>query len=118
FEPKPAYLYRLHDQSITHTQKLAERAFYEETAKRFLQQRRAGQVDDLQKGTPPAVAIDGKSLPPQTASNQIQNLLLGQAWKQHGAGMKKQALATGWRACLTNPARLGAWKSLAALLLK
>src|SRR4051812_32620753 len=41
FEPRPAYLYRLHDQSITHTQKLAERGFYEAMAKRFQEQRRA-----------------------------------------------------------------------------
>ncbi len=32
FEPRASYLYRLHDQSITHTQKLAERGFYEAMA--------------------------------------------------------------------------------------
>src|SRR5437667_6185581 len=66
FEPKPAYLYRLHDQSITHTQKLAERAFYENAAKCFQAQRRAGEMDDLQKGAPPPVALDGKAISPQS----------------------------------------------------
>jgi hypothetical protein len=118
FEPRPSYLYRLHDQSITHTQKLAERAFYEDAAKRFQAQRRAGEIDDLQKGTPPPITIDGKAIAPQSAREQIQNILLGQAWKQHAAGMKKQAIATGWRACVANASRLGAWKGLIALMIK
>jgi hypothetical protein len=62
--------------------------------------------------------IDGKSHHPQSASEQIQNLLLGQAWKQHAAGMKGKAISTGWRACVTKPSRLNAWKSLLALVLK
>jgi glycosyltransferase involved in cell wall biosynthesis len=118
FEPKPAYLYRLHDQSITHTQKLAERAFYEATAKRFQEQRNSGEQDDLQKGTPPPIQVDGKTLAPQSADQQIQNILLGQAWKQHAAGMKRRAIATGWRACVARPSGLSAWKNLVALTLK
>ncbi len=117
FEPKPCYLYRLHDQSITHTQKLAQRAFYEEMAKRFQLQRRAGGPDDLQRGEPPPI-VDGKTVAPQSAGQQIQNILLGQAWKQHGAGMKKKAIGTGWRACATRPMSLSAWKSLVALIVK
>ena len=118
FEPRASYLYRLHDQSITHTQKLAERAFYENAAKRFQAQRRAGEMDDLQKGAPPQVAIDGKLISPQSAKEQIQNILLGQAWKQHGAGMKKEAIATGWRACVARPSSVHAWRSFVALVAK
>jgi len=75
-------------------------------------------MDDLQKGAPPAVVVDGKAIAPQSARQQIQNILLGQAWKQHGVGMKKQAIATGWRACVANPVCISAWKSLAALVLR
>jgi glycosyltransferase involved in cell wall biosynthesis len=118
YEPKPAYLYRLHDQSITHTQKLAERAFFEAMAKKFQEQRKAGGQDDLQKGPPPPIEVDGKTRSPQSAAQQIQNILLGQAWKQHAAGMKRRAIATGWRACVARPSGLSAWKNLVALTLK
>lgn len=118
FEPKSSYLYRLHDQSVTHTQKLAARGFYEQMAKRFQVQRREQGVDDLQNGTPPPVHISGVRQTPQSANQQIQNILLGQAWKQHGAGIKRAAIAVGWRACLAYPTNPGAWKSLLALLLK
>ena len=118
FEPKPAYMYRLHDQSITHTQKLAERGFYEEVAKRFQEQRKNGGMDDLQRGAPPAVTMNGKSVAPQSAKQQIQRILLGQAWKQHAAGMKSAAIASGWRACTSQPTSPTAWKSLFALILK
>jgi glycosyltransferase involved in cell wall biosynthesis len=118
FEPRPAYLYRLHDQSITHTQKLSLRGFYEDMAKQFQTQRREGGMDDLQKGAPPAVIANGNALAPQSAGEQIQNILLGHAWKQHSAGMKRSAIATGWRACAARPANVGAWKSLVALMLK
>src|SRR5262249_32923313 len=40
FEPRPWYLYRLHDTSVTHTQKRALRDFYEATARAFAAQRR------------------------------------------------------------------------------
>jgi glycosyltransferase involved in cell wall biosynthesis len=117
FEPKPAYLYRLHDQSITHTQKLGLRSFYESAAKTFQAQRRNGGLDDLQNRNPPAIASNGTAHP-ESAAQQIQKLLLGHAWKQHAAGMKSEALATGWRACLARPLSGTAWKSLAALLIK
>ena len=96
FEPKPTYLYRLHDQSITHTQKLSQRAFFEDAAKRFLAQRRSGGKDDLQRGEPPALETRGEILP-QSSAQQIQGILLGQAWRQHAAGMKRKAIASGWR---------------------
>ena len=118
FEPRPAYLYRLHDQSITHTQKLGLRSFYEEAAKRFQIQRREVGSDDLQKGNPPPAVATGNAAAPQSARRQIQDILLGHAWQQHAAGLKSEAVATGWRACLAKPARISAWKSFVALLLK
>jgi hypothetical protein len=118
YEPRPAYQYRLHDQSITHSQKLAERAFYEEAAKRFQQQRRAGDIDDLQNGSPPPVKVDGIATKSQSARQQIQKLLLGQAWKQHEAGMKRRAITSGFRGCVVHPTNFKAWRSLGALLFK
>ncbi len=118
FEPRPSYLYRLHDQSITHTQKLAERGFYEAMAKQFQEQRKNGGKDDLERGEPPAVKVEGLSVRPQSAGEQIRDLLIGQAWKMHRAGMKGKAIGLGWRACVGCPGSVSAWKSLGALIVK
>lgn len=119
FDPACAYLYRLHDASITHGQKSSKRVFYEQCARRFLEQRRGSGQDDLQRGTPPAVPDDGS--PGGVARStraQIQQILLGQAWKLHGAGRRGRALAAGWRACWVRPAGIAAWRSLIALAIK
>ena len=60
YDPTPAYAYRLHDASITHTQADVARQFYEAQARRFLQQRVEQGQDDLQRGTPPPPPVNGK----------------------------------------------------------
>ena len=47
YDPRPAYMYRLHDASITHVQKSAERTFFEQCARRFQEQRRKKQTPGL-----------------------------------------------------------------------
>lgn len=119
FDPRCAYLYRLHDASITHAQKSAQRRFFESQARRFLEQRRAGREDDLERGHPPAVpGADGAADSTLSTDRQIQELLLGQAWREHAAGRRGQSVATGWRAVRSRPTNLRAWRSLAALLIK
>ena len=58
YEPKLAYLYRLHGDSITHTQPSPARLFYEAIAKQFQEQRRKTGQDDLQRGKPAAPPAD------------------------------------------------------------
>ena len=119
YEPRNAYLYRLHDASITHLQKAAERAFFEQCAKAFQQQRlsRADRKDDLGLGRPPAPPAVQASVP-VSAKQQIQKLLLGQAWAAHGAGHKGEGLSLGFRAWMTDPLRVGVLKSVIALAIR
>jgi glycosyltransferase involved in cell wall biosynthesis len=117
YDPQSVYRYRLHETSITHTQGNARQAFFEARAKEFAAQRRAGRPDDLERGCPPPLptTFSGPAVRP---GQEIQGLLLAQAWEEHTAGHKLQALRTGVRAWAACPSRLSAWKSLAALVLR
>ena len=117
YNPKPAYLYRLHDASITHVQKSNERAFFEKCARDFQQQRLTRGQDDLQLGKPPPVP-QSKSSGATSSRQQIQRILLGQAWAAHSAGQKGEGVKLGLRAWLTNPLRPSVWRSVIALILK
>lgn len=117
FEPKPSYVYRLHDASITHVQSDAARVFYERTARHFQQQRQAGAGDDLQRNCPP-LPPEALVSPPSKASAQIQAMLIGSSWREHRAGEKMASLRTGLRAALVRPISYSGWRNLAALLLK
>jgi glycosyltransferase involved in cell wall biosynthesis len=117
YEPKPTYLYRLHDASITHVQHAGERAFFELMARKFQDQRLRTGRDDLQLGqAPKPPEIDQQVI--TSSRNQIQNIILGKAWDAHDGGRKFSAILLGLRAALTNPLRLGVWKSLVALAVK
>jgi glycosyltransferase involved in cell wall biosynthesis len=119
FEPVGAYLYRLHDASITHQQADARRVFYESSARAFSEQRRATGADDLERGSPPAPpAVDDGSAAPRSSSEQAQAVLIGASWRQHKDGRRTKAVATGFRACLTRPTSIGAWKNLCTLVFK
>ena len=117
YEPFQGYLYRLHDESITHQQPSRQRAFFDECAKRFAHERLTKGADALQQGQPPQVPA-ADSTPKQSSSVHIQQLLIGTAWDQHARGQKRLALGTGLRACLLRPRALGAWKSLLLLTVK
>jgi glycosyltransferase involved in cell wall biosynthesis len=120
YEPRSAYLYRLHDSSITHVQKAAERSFFEGCAMEFQKQRqsRADHKDDLDLGRPPAMPTTLANSAPLTVKQQIQKLLLGQAWAAHGAGHKGEGLSLALRAWMTDPLRLTTLKSVVALAVK
>lgn len=118
FEPKRAYLYRLHSTSITHQQKAAERKFFERKAREFQLERQKTGQDALQRGTPPPVEADPDALHPLPVKRQIQDLLISKSWREHKMGAKSRALRTGWRAMTRDPARIAAWKSLLFLILK
>jgi glycosyltransferase involved in cell wall biosynthesis len=117
FEPAGAYLYRLHDASITHQQADARRVFYEAAARTFSAQRRATGADDLERGSPPSPPEAGAASP-TSSSQQAQAVLIGASWRHHRDGRKTRAVLTGLRACLALPGNLGAWKNLCTLVLK
>jgi len=117
FDPSCAYLYRLHDASITHAQKNTQREFFRNAAVTFQQQRRTTGQDDLQRNRPPAPPPAGDAVGRSTGK-QIQNILLGEAWKLHRSGRRWAAMACGWRACMRRPGSFGAWRSLIALTIK
>jgi len=116
YEQLLTYWYRLHDSSITHSQANTARVFFHETARRFQQQRQATGLDDLERGTAPQPPAQASS--PLDASQAVQNLLVGASWEKHRAGRKMAAVRLGWRACLSRPRTLWAWRNLAVLAIK
>jgi glycosyltransferase involved in cell wall biosynthesis len=119
YDPTPAYAYRLHGSSITHTQADVARQFYEAQARRFLQQRVERGEDDLQRGCPPSPPVNGAGGgAPISTGAHVQGMLVGESWRQHRAGQKGKSLVTGFRACLARPASFSAWRNLGALAIK
>jgi len=102
---------------ITHVQRAAERSFFEKCAREFQQQRQTRGQDELQLGNPPAPPQTDPSQP-VSARQQVQRLLLGQAWAAHGAGAKCEAIKLGARAWMTSPFQTSALRSMIALLIK
>ena len=117
YVPETVYFRRLHASSITHRQSSMLLEFFERTAHDFQIQRRRSGLDDLQRGHPPSKPEAGLT-PANSASMDIQGMLLGRAWREHRAGQKAQALGTGLRALTANPSHLKAWRSVVALALK
>lgn len=116
FLPIDAYHYRLHDNSITHSQADGRRKFFERSAGEFLKQRMAGGQDDLQRGappTPPAVTEAARS-----THRQIRGMLWGDAWQLHARGQKRAALVVGVRAVRIAPLSPASWTTWIKLALK
>ena len=117
YEPRAAYRHRLHDESVTYSQGNEARFFFETSAKRFQDQRRASGKDDLQQDNPPLPPVVLVSQPSKSIE-QIQGMLINLAWREHGAGQKLKAVMTGWRAIWSNPKKMSAWRNLASLTFK
>jgi glycosyltransferase involved in cell wall biosynthesis len=118
FDPAIVYHWRLHNTSITHTQKSKQRIFYETTAKEFQKQRQARGRDDLEMGNPPTPPPKEGSAAALEVHDQTQQMMMGASWREHRAGRKGKAIGMGFRAAMANPASFWAWKSVASLLLK
>jgi glycosyltransferase involved in cell wall biosynthesis len=117
YRPDISYFYRIHASSLTHCQSNAVRIFFEQTAHDFQRQRRAGGLDDLQRGRPPRRPEAGAARA-YSAQAHIQGILLGRAWREHAAGEKAKALASGMQALKADPSMLSAWRSVLALVWK
>lgn len=116
FEPIHNYTYRLHGESITHTQSHALRDWYERLMVEFQLQRQKLGIDQLQVGRPPPVPNFGTE--PKTPEKRIQEELLGRAWKEHRRGNKRDAILAAWKGCVRRPINLKAWRSFVAIVLK
>jgi glycosyltransferase involved in cell wall biosynthesis len=116
FEPAAAYVYRLHDASLTHRQASDRREFFEAYARELRRQRAAGGPDDLQRGRP-RTPPDGLRAASSSAG-QIQGMLVGEAWRAHRDGRKCAAVGLGLRSVAQRVWSLSAWKNLAALIVK
>ena len=115
--PQTTYLYRLHADSITHTQSSAKRVFFESTAREFQRQRTLDGQDDLMRGSPPEVPAVSNA-EPGSAVKQVGGMLLGSAWRAHQRGNKWAAIVLGFRALMHMPLQLAVWRSVAALIAK
>jgi len=111
--PANAYVYRLHDASITHSQASALRQFFEATAYAMARERAAAGSDALMRGEAvalPAMAVGGHR--PDRSARQISQLLVGEAWRRFLARDRPGALRTAWRAVVASPGHAEAWRSL------
>ena len=117
YVPDNSYLWRLHGSSITHTQSNVLREFFEQAAHEMQAQRKASGADDLQRGHPPSKPNASQS-PKHSATDHIQQQLIGRAWREHQLGKKSVALRTGLQALATKPLTFDAWKSFLALIFK
>jgi glycosyltransferase involved in cell wall biosynthesis len=116
-EPKVSYFYRLHDNSITHTQNTKIKEFYETCSKTFAVQRAEHGTDDLENGTPPPLPTVSSNHV-TTSSQQITSQLVGSAWNLHRNGEKWAGIKQMLKAIMIKPFNLSLWKGLVAIIAK
>jgi len=109
--PRTSYLYRLHDESITHRQRDVRRMFYLQMALEFQCQRLNRGADALELGTAPAPP-SGDGSRASSAGAHIQDLLIGQAWIDVRERRPRAALVHAWRAAAASPLRPAGWKTV------
>lgn len=111
FIARGSYLYRLHEASVTHSQREVRRVFFENAAREFAQQRAERGSDALMDGQPPAPP-EGDGSRPSAAARQIQGMLIGGAWRALARGQRREAMRTAWRAVATRPQVPAPWLHL------
>lgn len=90
--PRMAYLYRLHDASITHRSNSAAVSFFDQQARRFAMERRTNGQDPLKMGCPPAPPdLDTPSKGRKSAKEHAIGHAIGAAWKEFEAGSRGDA---------------------------
>jgi glycosyltransferase involved in cell wall biosynthesis len=109
YDPAPAYRYRLHDASITHSDGPQFNAFYEAEARAFQRERLARGVDALDRGEAPEPRHEGSAA---AAQLHVQNLLRAAAWNALEHGRPGEALWCGVRAVASGPTSVRAWRDL------
>jgi len=117
YEPRPCYRYRLHGESITHTQPSSQRKWLEAQARTFQLQRQSRGWDDLDRDQAAELPIETDARATDTRS-EMRDLLLGSAWKLHAQGQKGRAIRQGLSALRCDVLGVRTWRSVASLLLK
>lgn len=118
-EPVPAYLYRLHGGSVTHSRKAARLDFFDRMARDFLAQRIATGTDALDRGEAPAIPDFDAAAPGHLdLRDQISGHLVSEAWRDFARGNRRAGLARMTRALRRNPGALGYWRGLSVMLMK
>jgi glycosyltransferase involved in cell wall biosynthesis len=118
--PGNAYFYRLHNDSITHTQATPRRAFFEDAAYAMALEREIRGADALMRGQapmPPSGEGAGRAHV-HTADSHVAALLVGEAWQWHSRGDTTAARASAWRALRADRRSWAAWKTLALVWLR
>ena len=115
--PEVGYLYLLRADSIVHASRAERLAFFDQAAAAFALERRAGGMDALDRGAPPekpAPTAPGRA----NLSDQFTGHLVAQAWRDFGAGRRRDALSRMCRALAHAPLRPDLWRGLAVMGLK
>jgi GT2 family glycosyltransferase len=116
FFPYCSYLYRLHGQSITHSQAASRRVFFESIARQFQRERIETGTDALSRGSPPGPPAGGD--PPSEVAVHIQGMLIGRAWGELHRGQIRGAVRTAFRGALAFPKRWEGWRQLLKILFR
>jgi glycosyltransferase involved in cell wall biosynthesis len=117
YEPIERYRYRIHQDSITHSQSSNQRELFELMARSTQQERLREGEDSVSRGKFLRI-IPKPTSGPNTAAEHLQGLLLGKAWYEHARGSKAKAIAYNLSAIKQIPFSLVSWKSLVALVIK
>lgn len=112
----PAYRYRIHAPSITHTSGNNRREFFEQTARAFAEQRRVGGTDALQDGCAPAPPARQETA--MQAVDHAFQLRMAECWRHFQEGSYPKARQLAWRNLQLNPSRPQAWRTVLSLLAK
>lgn len=110
------YHYRLHDLSITHTQSVAHKKFYEELAKQCHLQRLAGEKDVVELGKAINLSYDDENF--ENSNEHMFNLLEGESWYWHMKKDKRKAIQSTLRLFSIAPFRPRTWKNFILIVLK
>lgn len=116
--PEHWYVYRLHSDSITHTQREKTKLAYEATAKRFQQQRLSTGKDDLELGVANAIVEQQDASEPTSAKMHAFQLAIGNSWVLHAQNKKTQALRLLFKLFQKNPSSFMLMKQLILLAIK
>ena len=116
YMPWNAYIYRLHEESATHSQRTVRRVFFEQAARDFQTQRRKHGTDALMRGMPPKPP-NGSAHGASSARTQIRGMLIGQSWSDLKNRRTLAALGHAWRASLVTPLRSAGWWNLLKIVL-
>jgi glycosyltransferase involved in cell wall biosynthesis len=117
YVPKCWYQYRIHSNSVTHSQANERRLFFEKIAKEFAFQRATTGTDLLERGTQP-LPPEPSILVSHDGATHAQELLIGRAWLQFSNGHIYAAHHASIRAIAVRPSTFEGWRNLFVLSYK